>query len=151
MTPTPKYFSACLMLLFIGSLTFKTLSFQTGTAAGLHSTAQPQLAGLTHVKSVQPVNRGAFEIAFYQSPQCDGTLALMALSKNEEGAGILAYYLKRPVTDIEFIYQGKRHQNFPAFAYWLGSLNPFSAPTSVYAVAEFGVCDFIQRTDWSQI
>ena len=143
-----KLFTLIFSLIFLVSLFVKT---DSATRTPVAAPTAPTFKGLTLVKSVRPVNRGNFEIRFYQSHKCEGILALIALDKNEEGAAILAHYLKRPLTDVRFILNGKLYPQFPAFSYWLTSLKPFAPPSSVLAVKEFGRCKLIETTDWSHI
>lgn len=138
-------------LLFIAFLTSLYLKDMSIIPLGESTSKKPHVHGAQWVKSVKPVNRGNFEIHFYQSTNCDGILALIALDKNEEGAAILAHYLKRPLNDILFILDAKTYSQFPALNYWSKSLNPFSPARSVLAVKEFGSCKMIEKTDWSQI
>jgi len=142
-----KLFPLFLCVSFLASLYFKN----PDQTSPLPTKKELILSGLSLIKRITPVNRGNFEILLYQSQNCEGLVALIALEKNAEGAAILAHYLKRPLSDIHFIYKSQIHDQFPAFSYWLGSINPLSAPSHVLAVKEFGLCKLIEKTDWSQI
>lgn len=102
------------------------------------------------VKSVRPVNRGDFQIEFYRPPTCPGFIALIQLNKNEEGAAILAHYLKQPLDSISFIHNAQVFDHFPAFQYWLNTVFRKNA-THVIAIKEFGSCQLIENIDWSLI
>lgn len=134
------------------SLYFKTPSQTTATpetpTAPLLNRFEQQLLLRDRI---QPVNRGNFDIWLYQHKHCEGALAVIALDKNEEGAALLAHYLKRPLSEVQFIFKGQAHAAFPAFTYWLHSLNPFAPPSSLLAVTEFGPCKMIKTLNWSQI
>ncbi|WP_135078812.1 hypothetical protein [Terasakiella sp. SH-1] len=137
-----------LVLVFSTSLYFKTSGSVPSTETESY---QLDHNDLTLTNSIKPVNRGNFTIHFYESQSCLGLLAVIALNKNEEGAAILAYYLKRPLSDIQFIFKGKVYNHFPAFSYWLSSLHPWQAPSYVWAVKEFGRCKLIENINWAHI
>ena len=106
---------------------------------------------LSYRQSINPVNRGQFDIQIFDHVHCEGLLAVISLEKNEEGAGILAHYLNLPVSEIKFIFDDQIYEEFPAFSYWLANLTFKGHRNSVLAVKEYGPCNLIENTDWSQI
>jgi len=106
---------------------------------------------LSYRQSINPVNRGQFDIQIFDHHFCEGLLAVIALEKNEEGAGILAHYLNLPVSEIKFIFEDQVYDEFPAFSYWLANFTLKGHRNSVLAVKEYGYCNLIENTDWSQI
>ncbi|WP_420548180.1 hypothetical protein [Curvivirga sp.] len=110
-----------------------------------------EVQNLSYRQTIKPVNRGQFDIQIFDHHFCEGLLAVIALERNEEGAGILAHYLNLPVSEIKFIFDNQVYDEFPAFSYWLANLTAKRHGNSVLAVKEYGHCNLIENTDWSQI
>lgn len=141
------------LILLIGGvgIIIKTPSAQTNLPPELNHHEKLKRQNIHLVKKSSPVNRGDFKVEYYMSPYCDGVLTLIALQKNEEGAALLAHFLKRPRHEITFIYKNHLSKSFPAFSYWLTSILPNQPHRQVFALKEFGSCNLIKQIDWTQI
>lgn len=149
MKPLKKIYPIMLLLSFCISIFLKT---DITKPHSLNIEIQTLLEGpsLRLIKKVRPVNRGNFQIEFYRPQSCDGFIALIKLNKNEEGAAILAHYLKKPLKEISFIHNAHVYDHFPAIRYWFNSIF-HSSSRHVIAVKEYGNCKLIKKIDWSLI
>ena len=107
--------------------------------------------GLRHEMTHKPVNRGEFDLHIFKDENCEGYIATMLLTRNSEGASILAHVLKKPRDDIRFIYDNTLHLTFPAFEYWMRTSLLRSGKKHVVAATEIGDCKLLSVVDWSQV
>jgi len=96
---------------------------------------------------MRATNQGAYYIKGYQSPHCQGSIALLSLHRNAEAAHILPLLV--PNADSQgYIFNGQIHQHFPQFGYAFARVKqkirqllslPIK-PIHALAFAEFGQC-----------
>lgn len=66
----------------------------------------------------KPTTDKNFIVHTYIKPECDGVLALLALSRNSEGAEIIKSQFSHKLMTTYFIFSGEQYKKFPELLFW---------------------------------
>lgn len=112
-----------------------------------------QSADLTPLGSFAAANQGPYQITGYQHNSCEGTIAIMPLYRNAEGAAILKRLLKAKEIRSGVILSGKIYPSFPQLTFTIlqikQSFNRLTTHSQtqqpLLAFAESGRCKLAEK------
>ncbi len=109
---------------------------------------------LEKVGQFDAANQGPYQVMGFKSTQCEGSIAIVPLERNAEGAHILRYFLSDPDLTFGFVFAGELHTTFPQWAFTLErfkkqlgqfTANPNILSSQALAYAESGHCGIAQQ------
>jgi hypothetical protein len=103
--------------------------------------------------SFSAANQGPYKVIGYQHNTCEGTIALMPLYRNAEGAVILGRLLNQKEIRKGVILAGEIHPNFPQMSYTIWQIqqsfkrlfNSQYSQAPLLAFAETGHCKLAEK------
>lgn len=113
-----------------------------------------QHAGLTALGQIQAANQGPYVIRGFRHPTCFGSIALLPLYRNAEGAQILKQMISAQGTRYGVIFQGRLYDQFPQINYTKQKLIKGTqrllgieqnASLQIMAFAEQGPCKIAEK------
>lgn len=112
------------------------------------SSAQLSLLNLKQRQTVRLSPQSDYQLFSYQATGCRGSIALVRLQRNAEGATLLRNSIRNPDTRFGFMLNGEIRPSFPALEYNYRKLmarifrhsSAASSGASLFAWAELGQC-----------
>jgi len=112
-----------------------------------------EFEGFTQLGSFAAANQGPYHVTGYRHNHCDGTIALMTLHRNAEGAAILNKLLGDRHIRSGVILEGVIYPHFPQMTYtyiqikhkFKKLLQNSSTQFPVLAFAESGSCKLAEK------
>lgn len=99
-------------------------------------------------------NQGPYTIMGYRSVGCEGSIALLKLERNAEGAHILRYFFQGSQLTYGFVFAGKLYTHFPQADFTLQRIRHQiqiltntqpSSPYQALAYVESGQCGIAEQ------
>ena len=109
---------------------------------------------LEKIGQFDAANQGPYTIMGYKSVGCEGSIALLKLERNAEGAHILRYFFHGSQLTYGFVFAGKLHTHFPQAEFTLQRIrqqlqnltsNHPSSPHQALAYVESGQCGIAEQ------
>ena len=118
-----------------------------------HKHAAHTFQGLSQIGRFSAANQGPYNVIGYQHNSCNGTIALVPLYRNAEGAAILSRLIQQKDIRKGVILAGEIHPQFPQLTYTLWQIeqsfkrlfNHNFSQAPLFAFAETGHCQLAEK------